>query len=103
MDDMDGLTLKDYFLDYVEYIMDVLREDYGIDLSIVSVYIFLTEPNSSKGAFRWNLFLTVFVVFYIILVLLESCDGPNKYVDRHNEALYNFLLTDYVCNRSTLR
>ena len=95
---MDGLTLSEYAADYMDYLMDTALEKYGVDLSLVSIYVFLTEPSSSKAAFRWNLFLAVFVMFYICLVLVESCDGPNKYVGRSNEALYPFLLTDNVCS-----
>lgn len=96
LDSMDGLTLSEYVADYIDYLIDFALERYGVDFSLVSIYIFLTEPSSSKAAFRWNLFLAVFVMFYICLILVESCDGPNKYVDRNNEALYPFLLTDNV-------
>lgn len=99
---MDGLTFYDYITDYVDYLMDVALERYGIDLSLVSLYVFLTEPSSSKAAFRWNLFLALFVTFYVVLILMESCDGPNKYVDREDESQYPFLLTDNVRHRFNL-
>ena len=98
MDNMDGLTLSEYAADYMDYLMMVLNDRFGVELSVLSVYVFLTEPTSSKAAHRWNLFLAIFVAIYIVVILVESCDGPNQYVDRPNNASYPFLLTDNVRN-----
>jgi hypothetical protein len=88
--------MTEYISDYVEYVMDIALVQYGVDLSLVSVFVFLTEPSSSRAAHRWNLFLAVFVGIYIFVILIESCDGPNQYIHKPNEALYTFLLTDNV-------
>jgi len=61
----------------------------GGNTSLVSrAYYFLTEPNSSRGALRWAVFMLCCVVFNVIILVLESIDGKNNYEGRKDMSTY---------------
>jgi hypothetical protein len=52
---------------------------------------FIFNPYSNTHAFLWNAFLVLFVIIDVIMICLQSCDGPNQYVGRPDAAQYQFL------------
>eukprot|EP01035_Chromulina_nebulosa_P038007 gene38007-51328_t len=57
------------------------------------MFDFFTKPSSSKAAYSWAALTCALVIFRILEIGLESCNGPNQYVNRPNNAQYKFLLT----------
>lgn len=78
-------------------------EDAGNPL-VLMAYDFFTEPKTSRYGRYWGNFIATLVAVHILLIGLESCDGPNQYVGRENRSKFDFLLTkfqydmiDFVC------
>lgn len=57
------------------------------------MYDFFCEPLTSLYGTRWGIFTAWLVVGHLIVICLETCDGPNKYNGRPNMARFKFLLT----------
>ena len=57
------------------------------------MFEFFTRPKSSKAAYCWAALTCALVIFRILEIGLESCNGPNQYRGRKNMAQYNFLLS----------
>lgn len=90
------MSFSEYFVEKWENFAEWLAIEYDIELSVAATYLFIVEPSSSKWAKRWNLFLMFFVLLNVIMILLQTCDGPNHYQGREDVAVYPFLLTDDV-------
>jgi hypothetical protein len=62
-----------------------------------STFIFLIEPTSSFYSKFYHFFLSSCVLFHVIIRILESMDGPNRY-DHHQYHLstYPYLATQQV-------
>jgi hypothetical protein len=91
------MSFSEYFRDRWEDFAEYMLIEHDIDVSLVSLYIFMIDSSSSKWAYRWNLFLMVWVFLHITMIILESCDGPNHYKNRPEVAQFPFLLTEEVC------
>lgn len=71
------------------------KEDLGNPV-VVMVYEFFTEPESTRYAVIYIIFISWIVVVRVLFIGLETCDGPNQYIDRadHKHARYYFLLDE---------
>jgi hypothetical protein len=74
-----------------------LEEEYfDLETQTLYAYKFFTDPNSSKFAFRWSLFMNIIVILTITFNILETVDGPNHYTGLDDMASYNSLPNAYV-------
>ncbi len=61
---------------------------------VLLMFDFFTEPKTSIIGYVWGVFTSFIVVLHILMVGLESCDGPNQYTGRLNRSSYSFLLNE---------
>ena len=52
------------------------------------VFFFLTEPTSSRLSLIWSWLMGLLVLLIAIFYVLATCDGPNHYTGRDNNASY---------------
>jgi len=58
------------------------------------LYDFLLDPQSSWAAYIWTVLMAFLVVMYMLVLTLQSLDGPNHYEGRVEMSSYGFLMTD---------
>ena len=59
---------------------------------IYLIFEFLKSPTSSFPATAWCITMLLFVIARILLIAVESLDGPAKYHTRqHNNSFYSFI------------
>ena len=76
-----------------EEISGIYDKDVGSPL-VRLMFDFLTDPHSSNPAYVWGM-LTAWIAFVRVLeIAFESCDGPNQYKGRQDNARYTFFFTD---------
>lgn len=71
--------------------------------SIMAVYDFIENPGGFWG-WLYHYCLIISNVLYMIIILMETTDGPNQYENRENQALYKELPTydGYLAAKLTL-
>lgn len=55
---------------------------------------FFQEPASSKAAYWWSICISTLAIINVCLMILETCDGPNHYTGRTNNAKFKLFLSE---------
>jgi hypothetical protein len=74
-------------------IMPVIEAE--VNPMIHLLFDFFLDPRATPLGYAYGLFLTLLVSLHLLIVGLETCDGPNQYPDGdRSHATYKFLMTD---------
>lgn len=60
------------------------------------LFLFLIEPTFNLISKLYNIFLSILVILHVILMILQSIDGPNYYNNRKNMSTYPYLFNQSV-------
>jgi hypothetical protein len=84
-------------LDIFAYETDPDDDDMSMESIYQFTFIFLIEPTSSFYSKSYHFFLSLCVLLHVVIKILESMDGPNRY--SHNQehiSTYPYLGTQQV-------